>query len=106
MTTAIRVEHLGKCYQICHSANRAAYKTLRESLVELGASPFRRLVGSDNGRAVEDFWALKGIDLEISEGEVVGVIGRNGAGKSTLLKILSRIVKPTTGRAMLRGKVG
>lgn len=53
-----------------------------------------------------EFWALRDIDLTIDEGQVVAVIGRNGAGKSTLLKILSRITKPTTGRATIHGRVG
>lgn len=52
----------------------------------------------------EDFWALKDINFSLNEGETLGVIGRNGAGKSTLLKILSQIVAPTTGRAVIRGK--
>ena len=51
------------------------------------------------------FWALKHIDLEVREGEVVGIIGRNGAGKSTLLKILSRITPPTVGRVTYHGRV-
>ncbi len=42
----------------------------------------------------------------MAQGEAVGIIGRNGAGKSTLLKILSRITRPTTGQARLRGRVG
>src|SRR6266481_8446619 len=53
----------------------------------------------------EYFWALKDINLEIKQGEVVGIIGRNGAGKSTLLKILSRITPPTEGMIVLHGQV-
>ncbi len=56
---------------------------------------------------VEDgyFWALKDIDFKVAQGEAIGIIGKNGAGKSTLLKILSRITRPTAGRATLRGRV-
>lgn len=52
-----------------------------------------------------DFFALKGIDLEVHAGEIVGVIGRNGAGKSTLLKVVSRVLVPTQGRVYVRGQV-
>jgi ABC-type polysaccharide/polyol phosphate transport system ATPase subunit len=51
------------------------------------------------------FWALKGITIDISKGEIFGFIGRNGAGKSTLLKVISRVLVPTHGRVWIKGRV-
>ncbi len=53
----------------------------------------------------EEFWALRDLSFEVSQGEVLGIIGRNGAGKSTVLKILSRITEPTRGRITIEGRV-
>ena len=55
------------------------------------------------GKEKEAFYALRDIDLNIQQGDVVGIIGPNGAGKSTLLKLLSRITFPTKGRITIQG---
>lgn len=52
-----------------------------------------------------EFNALNNINLQVNEGEILGIIGRNGAGKSTLLKVISRVLVPTEGRVRIRGRV-
>lgn len=53
----------------------------------------------------EKLWALRDIALEVQPGQILGIVGRNGAGKSTLLKVISGVLKPTTGRAEVNGRV-
>ena len=53
----------------------------------------------------KEFRALNHIDLEVNDGEILGIIGRNGAGKSTLLKVISRVLIPTEGRVRISGMV-
>jgi lipopolysaccharide transport system ATP-binding protein len=101
---AISVEGLGKMYRLSHKGRRP--DSFREAITSAVLGPFRRLRElSGRDESLEEFWALKDVSFEVQPGEVVGIIGRNGAGKSTLLKVLSRIVEPTEGRAILRGRV-
>ena len=53
----------------------------------------------------EKLWALKEVDLTVRRGESLGIVGRNGAGKSTLLKVISRVLKPTQGTAVVNGRL-
>jgi lipopolysaccharide transport system ATP-binding protein len=96
----IRIEDLGKRYRLSHQRGRNRYPTLREVIVDRCKGLFR-----PSCPAAEDFWALKNVSFDVTQGEAVAIIGRNGAGKTTLLKILSRITEPTEGRVRLRGRV-
>jgi ABC-2 type transport system ATP-binding protein/lipopolysaccharide transport system ATP-binding protein len=53
----------------------------------------------------QEFKALRGVNLEVGQGEVFGIVGHNGAGKSTLLKVVSRVMKPTQGRVWVKGRI-
>ncbi|HEY3038755.1 MAG TPA: ABC transporter ATP-binding protein [Pyrinomonadaceae bacterium] len=101
MKPAIKIEHLSKRYRI--GGLHPGYMTFREMIGGVMTAPFRKLKG---GNGHQTLWALSDINLQIGQGELVGIIGHNGAGKSTLLKILSRVTKPTTGEVELFGRIG
>jgi len=103
---AIRIDKIGKRYKI---GQRERYLALRDVLTQTLTAPlrlFRRGNGNLRNSSADQFWALKDVCLEVEQGEILGLVGRNGAGKTTLLKILTRITKPTAGRAHVQGRVG
>jgi homopolymeric O-antigen transport system ATP-binding protein len=101
MSARLEVRDLSKVYILRHG--RPAYSSLRDELAAFARHPRWRARGT--GEFKEELWALSDVTFDVEQGDVVGVVGRNGSGKSTLLKILSRIVEPTRGHAVIRGRV-
>jgi lipopolysaccharide transport system ATP-binding protein len=104
-TVVIRAEGLSKRYRI---GGRGQYVLLRDVLSRALAAPGRltRRVAAAARHPSPEVWALRDVSFTVTAGEAVGIIGSNGAGKTTLLRLLSRITRPTSGYAEIRGRVG
>lgn len=106
----IKIENLSKLYRLGEVGTGTVSHDLNRWFAKIRGKedPFA-LVGQTNDRskkAESDYvWVLKNINLEISKGEVIGIIGKNGAGKSTLLKIISQITSPTEGLIKAKGRI-
>ena len=88
---AIKLDGVGKMYKIFSS--RTA--NLKDAL---GLPSVRK-------SRYSAFWAVRDIDLELAQGQRLGIIGRNGAGKSTILKLITQNVAPTEGTVTVEGQV-
>ncbi len=110
--TVIKIENLSKLYRLGEVGTGTLSHDLNRwwSTRVLGRDDPYAKVGQVNDRTQKagenDYvWALKDINLEVKQGEILGVIGKNGAGKSTLLKLLSRVTSPTTGSIKVKGRL-
>ena len=86
----IRIESASRRFRVYPQPVR----TLKETLISR-----RRVRGTD-------VWALRDVTVSVEPGEAVGLIGRNGSGKTTLLRLVASIIKPTSGRVAVGGRVG
>jgi ABC-type polysaccharide/polyol phosphate transport system ATPase subunit len=89
----VALQNVSKRYVLHHERSRS----FQEAVVD---------VFSRRDRRREEFWALRDITFEVGPGESVGLIGANGSGKSTTLKLIARIMEPSSGQLMVRGRVG
>jgi lipopolysaccharide transport system ATP-binding protein len=80
------------------------HDSMRDALTALVKKPFVRRKKDELD--AQEFWALRDVSFELQPGEALGIIGPNGAGKSTSLKLLTRILRPTSGCCYTRGRVG
>lgn len=90
----IRFENVSKLFT--YSSEKS--QTILETLV----SPFRRSPVKEKKQIL---WALEDVNFDVFPGQSVGIVGRNGSGKSTALKLATRIIKPTSGRVRVNGRV-
>ena len=89
MPPAIEIRQVSKKFDL----GKERFDSLKDRIVHLGRTKS------------EEFWALQDIDLDIAQGETIGLLGHNGSGKSTLLKCIAGILQPTRGEVVTRGRM-
>jgi len=111
MTTVIKIENLWKEYRLGVIGHGTLTHDLQSWWAKVrgkedpNAKIVPMLAGQEKQIDGDHFWALRDINLEVKQGEILGIIGKNGAGKSTLLKILSRVTAPTKGNIKVKGRI-
>lgn len=108
---AIKFENVSKLYELGTVGTGTLSHDLKRwwiTSVLHKEDPYLK-IGETNDRSTKGdskfVYALKDIDFEVKQGDVLGIIGKNGAGKSTLLKLLSRVTAPTTGKIYTKGRI-
>ncbi len=103
---AIKVENVKKQYKLGAIGGGTLAGDLKSWWArKRGKEDPNTLIGTDQTKIGETFYALNGVSFEVKRGEAVGIIGANGAGKSTLLKLLSRVTAPTEGKIGINGRI-
>ena len=87
-TSAVLIDGVGKRFK----RYREKPSTIKERVVR-----FRQVS--------EEFWALRGVSIDVPQGSTLGLIGPNGSGKTTLLKLIAGILRPTEGSITTRGRI-
>jgi lipopolysaccharide transport system ATP-binding protein len=109
-STVIKTENIGKLYRLGEIGSTTLNNDVSRWIARIRGKedPFAKIgeVNDRSSKGTGDFvWAVKGVDLDIKQGDVLGILGRNGSGKSTLLKLLSKVTRPTEGVIKLKGRI-
>lgn len=110
MSVILSIENISKQYRLGQIGTGTLSHDLNKWWAQIRGqeNPYLK-IGESNDRSTKSnsdyVWALRDINIQVNQGEVLGIIGNNGAGKSTLLKILSKVTGPTSGQIKRKGRI-